>query len=66
LLLRPACLPACLPANFPFQVEVVRDRELAISFLHHMAVQRRVRNPFETSDVVRCRLAGWLAGWLAG
>ena len=27
----------------------VRDRELAISFLHHQAVQRRVRNPFESS-----------------
>ncbi|KAI3430560.1 hypothetical protein D9Q98_005153 [Chlorella vulgaris] len=38
--------------RFTAAVEVVRDRELAISFLHHMAVQRRVRNPFETSDVV--------------
>lgn len=27
----------------------VRDRELSISFLHHQAVQRRVRNPFESS-----------------
>ena len=26
-----------------------RDRELAISFLHHMAVQRQVRNPFESA-----------------
>ncbi|PSC76152.1 solanesyl diphosphate synthase [Micractinium conductrix] len=38
--------------RFTAAVELVRDRELTISFLHHMAVQRRVRNPFESSDVV--------------
>lgn len=38
--------------RFVAAVELVRDRELSISFLHHMAVQRRVHNPFESSDVV--------------
>lgn len=38
--------------RFTAAVELVRDRELAISFLHHMAVQRQVRNPFESADVV--------------
>jgi hypothetical protein len=32
---------------FTAAVEVRRKRELAVSFLHHMAVQRNVKNPFE-------------------
>jgi len=37
---------------FTAMVELRRERSLALSFLHHMAVQRNVHNPFEKSDVV--------------
>ncbi len=41
----------------------VRDSELSISFLHHQAVQRRVRNPFESSGAAagRAQVLGRLA-----
>jgi hypothetical protein len=48
-----AASSATYGGRFTAAVELVRDRELAISFLHHMAVQRQVRNPFEASG-------GWL------
>lgn len=37
---------------FTAGVELRHQRHLTVSFLHHMAVQRNVRNPFENSDVV--------------
>jgi hypothetical protein len=50
-----AASSAAYGGRFTAAVELVRDRELAISFLHHMAVQRQVRNPFEASGA-------WVAG----
>ena len=44
-----AASAAAYGGRFTAAVELVRDRELAISFLHHMATQRQVRNPFEAS-----------------
>jgi hypothetical protein len=37
---------------FTASVELRRQRELVISFLHHMATQRNVMNPLEKNDVV--------------
>lgn len=38
--------------SFTAAVEVRQQRQLLVSFLYHLAVQRNVKNPFETSDVV--------------
>lgn len=37
---------------FSTSIEIRPKNEVALSFLHHMAVQRNIRNPFESSDVV--------------
>lgn len=37
---------------FSTSIEVRPKNKVALSFLHHMAVQRNVRNPFEKADVV--------------
>ncbi len=39
--------------TFTAAVELVKQRELVVSFLHHMAVQRRAYNPFEDEEVIR-------------
>ncbi len=44
-----ASLRAPRAPSLPPPSRQVRDRELCISFLHHMAVQRQVRNPFESA-----------------
>ena len=33
-------------------MELKKQRQLVISFLYHVAVQRNVRNPFEDQEVV--------------
>ena len=38
--------------SFTAAVELKKQRQLVISFLYHVAVQRNVRNPFETQEVV--------------
>ena len=38
--------------SFTAAIELKKQRQLVISFLYHMAVQRNVRNPFETQEVV--------------
>lgn len=38
--------------SFCAALEVVEQRQLVVSFLHHNALQRQVRNPFEKKDVV--------------
>jgi len=38
--------------SFTAAIELRKQRQLVISFLYHMAVQRNVRNPFETQEVV--------------
>lgn len=38
--------------NFSAAVEVVQQRQLCLSYLHHLALQRRVYNPLERGDVV--------------
>ena len=45
--------------SFTAAVEVKQQRQLIVSFLYHMAVQRNVKNPFETTDVM-----GEAAGFL--
>ncbi len=36
--------------TFTAAVEVQEQRQMVVSFLYHMAVQRGVRNPFEARD----------------
>lgn len=36
--------------TFTAAVEVQEQRQMVVSFLYHMAVQRNVRNPFESRD----------------
>lgn len=51
-----ACYPHTLTltgnGNFSAAVEVVQQKQLCLSYLHHLALQRRVYNPLERGDVV--------------
>lgn len=38
--------------NFSAAVEVIQQQQLCLSYLHHLALQRRVYNPLERGDVV--------------
>lgn len=38
--------------NFSAAVEVIQQRQLCLSYLHHLALQRKVYNPLERGDVV--------------
>ena len=38
--------------QFTAALEVQQQRRLCMSFLHHMAVQRLCKNPFEEKEVV--------------
>ena len=37
--------------QFTAALEVVEAERLVMSFLHHMALQRQCRNPFEKGDI---------------